>query len=732
VAPTVVAYLERAVGGNPLALLEAARALPEAQLAGVEALPSRLSLRVSAVDLYGERIRGLAPHVIATLLVLALDTTVNPGVLLAAATHLGVDYRSGVEALEAAGLITVDYARPAITHPLVRAAAEDVAAPSLVRMVHAALAQAVGTSAEPSVRAWHLAAAATEAHEEAAAALEAAALEAHSRSAYAAAALAFERSAGLSLDDRRRAHRLFGAARSARLAGRLDRAARFLDAAVRLPLDPWLAAQIAEERARAELHHGRVRSAQILLEEGASHAQDVKHAARLLGVASFCAMLAGDLASALELAHHGRDLGGIGEVAIVELSLGFALLHRGDIIDSVGVLVRAADLAHDPETGGDPEYLPFAAMALTWAGDVQRARVILAGLLPSARPSSSFGLLCSALYVAGYVEARTGHLITAYALANEALSVARTTQSELWEYLSLCCLAYVDAAQGRVEDCHSHAEEALQISRGLELSYPATAWDALGLLELSLRHPEQAVTYLEQANGAVADAGEATLARPTGFDLVEASLRAGHDLSPAMLRRITAISAFERSPIAAATAWRCRGLLAVLETEIETSFRAALRLHEQIDHPFALARTELCYGEALRRVGRRRNARGHLRRALLLFEDLGATEWARWAEEELVATGGPGPVQIGQPVKVDSLTPQELHVALTVAGGATNREAATALYLSPKTIEFHLHQVYRKLGIRSRTELAVRIAALPGVSERFAHVLPVNPSNPAT
>jgi DNA-binding CsgD family transcriptional regulator len=141
----------------------------------------------------------------------------------------------------------------------------------------------------------------------------------------------------------------------------------------------------------------------------------------------------------------------------------------------------------------------------------------------------------------------------------------------------------------------------------------------------------------------------------------------------------------------------------------EGAFSEALKLHASTPMPFERARTELCYGERLRRDRRRGDARDPLRAALRTFENLGAADWASRARAELRACGetlsaprGPG---------LDDLTPHELQVALTVGVGATNREAATALFLSAKTIDFHLRNIYRKLGIRSRSELAVVVAS---------------------
>ena len=154
------------------------------------------------------------------------------------------------------------------------------------------------------------------------------------------------------------------------------------------------------------------------------------------------------------------------------------------------------------------------------------------------------------------------------------------------------------------------------------------------------------------------------------------------------------------------------------EQSYESSFDDALEWHERARQPFLRARTELAYGKRLRREGQRRLARDHLRIALATFEGLGAVPWAEQAAAQLRATGE----HVRQRTDPDTsaLTPQELHVALVVARGATNKEAAAQLFLSPKTIEKHLGSAYAKLGLRSRAELAGIFAAPPPATAAVA------------
>jgi DNA-binding CsgD family transcriptional regulator len=160
---------------------------------------------------------------------------------------------------------------------------------------------------------------------------------------------------------------------------------------------------------------------------------------------------------------------------------------------------------------------------------------------------------------------------------------------------------------------------------------------------------------------------------------------------------------------------RCRALLAESDQDGAQAFEEALTWHSSAGRPFEQARTQLCYGEFLRRQQRRVDARPHLAGALATFTRLGAVPWARRADAELQATGMTS--RRAAPSDAERLTPQELQVATVVADGATNSEAATRLFLSAKTIEYHLSNVYRKLGIRSRVELARRMMAGPEQSE---------------
>jgi DNA-binding CsgD family transcriptional regulator len=262
----------------------------------------------------------------------------------------------------------------------------------------------------------------------------------------------------------------------------------------------------------------------------------------------------------------------------------------------------------------------------------------------------------------------------------------------------------MEAARGRAEECQALAQRALasDVEFGLR-SAAAQALAALGLLALGSRRPQDAIAPLETAEriSMLGEVGEPWLLM-SAPDLVEALARVG--LEPRareVLHRFHDQSAAVGRVSALAAAARCAGILDD-EEYWQEAFEEALALHAQVPTPFERARTELCYAERLRRARKRAEARPRLRDAIEVFEALGAKPWLERARAELHASGEKAR---RRSTPVDALTAQELAVAKLVVGGATNRDAAATLFVSPKTIEFHLGNVYRKLEVRSRTEL---------------------------
>ena len=302
-------------------------------------------------------------------------------------------------------------------------------------------------------------------------------------------------------------------------------------------------------------------------------------------------------------------------------------------------------------------------------------------------------------------------MATAYAAAAEAVQFAVETGQAMVSSIALVVLARVEARLGLDGECRAHVAAALDVARRLGVipveNYAAAA---LGELELSLGHPEQAAAHLaECVRLDIKYVVGLPAVVPSNADLVEAYVRVGRTKDA--FRELETLEEHGRatgSRWAAATAARCRGLLAE-EDGYEVVLRNALELHGD-QEPYERARTELCLGRRRRHSRHRAAARVVLHQALSTFEALGAELWAGQARAELRATGETPAPRPGWSLM--TLTPQELQVALVVAWWATNKEAGASLFISPKTVEFHLGHVYGKLGVRSRTELVPKVAGL--------------------
>jgi DNA-binding CsgD family transcriptional regulator len=269
---------------------------------------------------------------------------------------------------------------------------------------------------------------------------------------------------------------------------------------------------------------------------------------------------------------------------------------------------------------------------------------------------------------------------------------------------SLARLGWLEARQGRSEESRSHATEALGLSRRLGLGLcEVWALAALGDLELALGRPMLAVGRFEQQRAALGSYAIRDVDLSPAPELAELYLRLGRADQAA-----EAIDGFERDATAKAQPWalarsaRGRGLVSSGD-EADDHFQASLALHAATPDRFETGRTRLAYGSLLRRARRRVQAREELRVAIDLFDGLGADPWSAMARAELAATGETA--RRRNPTTTADLTPQELQVALQIVEGRTTREAAAALFLSPKTIEYHLRNIYRKLAIGSRRDL---------------------------
>jgi DNA-binding CsgD family transcriptional regulator len=715
VADPVAERLWAATAGNPLALVEFASLLGPDELAGRRPLPEPLPLGPNLERAFRRRIDDLPEAVRRALVVAAAGESERVEDVVAALALLGVD-ESALARAETRELVSVEGDRLAFRHPLLRAAAYESAPVLERRAAHRALATAASGRGMPERRALHLAAGAPAPDEDTAATLEEAARRARGRGGTLEAASVFEQAARLSRDPEQRARRLHEAANQFRLGGEVERALEMVEEALGWTRDEALRAELQHLRGRAEMWRGEVGAGHVLLVDEASRiaARDPSKAATMLIDAAMLALEGGRLATAAEAARQACSLAPEPESALALLcraALGTVNVLRGDARgqDELGRLVEA--LAGGAG-GALPAHqlVPFAAWSLVWSERYDEAGRLLGAMADRARAASAPGELPLVLACLSDLDFRLGRWSSAYAEAAEAVRLATETRQTGALPYGLTSLARVAAAQGREDECRRHAASALAIGARVGAdSVVLLARAALGLLELGLGRTAAAIDELEQVERASARAAVVEpLAVQWSPDLVEAYARAGrrHEAEEALARLEEQAQATGRS-WAHAVVGRCRGLLGA-DDDIDAAFESALRRHADTPTPFERARTELVRGERLRRARRRTDAREALRSALSTFERLGAVPWMERARTELHASGETLRRPADRPLH--ELTPQELQVALVVARGATNREAGAALFLSPKTVEAHLGRVYRKLSLRSRTELAHALA----------------------
>jgi DNA-binding CsgD family transcriptional regulator len=700
-AQTVASSLCTGAAGNPLALLEFPTLLTEGQLAGRDPLPHPLPAGREIERAFGSRLTLLPAQGRDALLVAAVSVSPKLDRIVAALAELGFD-PSSLEPAEDVGLVRIDGDEIAFRHPLVRSVVFHAASASTRRAVHRALAAALGARGAVEERAWHLAAAAVGADAEAATALADAGRLARQRSGYPGAAAAFERAARLTPDTGLKVGHLCDAAEAFWMIGRADRALALLDEAADEVEQTPQRVRLLHLRGQIERLGGDVSRSTEVLFQAATLAQEEDPGAAVAILADAVeACLFGDMPErALEAGRQAAQLapedGSLTDF-LAESAYGAALFMNGDARRAERHLARALRLAA-ADTGfrTEPRLLTVAAIAASWLDRLSEGLDFAATAQALARERGALALLAHSLEVSAWLRMRSGRWQESIAHASEGAELARETGETTVVAWCLGHLAFIDAARGNEARCRAGAAEAIALAtrRGIVRQWPERA---LALLDLGLGRPQDAAERLETLTSASIERGF----YDRGAMLVEAYVRAGKpDAAQAAYERF-----FAPDPgfvDAEALAARCRGLLAD-EHEFEAHLAQAIDLHGSISDPFGAARSELLLGERLRRAGRRIDARLALRGALARFETLGAVPWANQARVELKATGQR--LRRPQPQRGEELTAQELQVALQVAEGKTNREAGAALFLSPKTVDFHLRSVFRKLGVRSRGEL---------------------------
>jgi DNA-binding NarL/FixJ family response regulator len=695
--------------GNPLALLELPRGLTPAQLAGGFDLPAALPLSAGIEESFRRRLARLPRDARRLLLLAAAEPVGDPAVLWRAAHQLGIS-ETTTGAVESEGLLTLD-GEVTFRHPLVRSAVYGAAEPNERRVAHRALADATDPQIDPDRRAWHRAQAASVPDEEVAAELEQSAARAQARGGFAAAAAFLERSVALTDDPERRTARALRAADTKRLTGALDSALGLAAVADRGPLDDLQRAQLDVLLGRIAFAGNRGNDASPLMLKAASRLEhvDLRLAHETYLDALIAALFAGRLAvdanvqvvaEAVRAAPRSDEA-----VPASELLLdGLALLITDGWTAGTPVLKRAIEAFRADDVGVDERlrwsWVAGGAAGVIW--DYESWDVLTAREEQLARDAGALAVLPITLSIRAGVRALAGDLAEAGFLVDQVRVVTDASENRRFPNAALLVAAF----RGEEREARQLAEAISNdaSARGEGLALAVASWATAVLCNGLGRY--------EDAFGAAADA----LEDPSDLwysgwaivELIEAASRTGKSqhAQPALDQLVERTDA-SGTDWALAVQARCRALLSGSD-ESEALYREAIERLLPARMRLDLARTRLLYGEWLRRQSRRVDARNELRTAYDMFTDFGMNAFAERARIELQATG-----EHPRRRSVDTLgqlTPQEEQIARLVAEGHSNKEIAAQLFISPSTVEYHLHKVFRKLRVKSRTQLARRVS----------------------
>lgn len=691
--------------GNPLALLE----LPGgAQLAGGFELPDVMSVPRRIEDNFQRRSRSLPAETQLLMLVAASEPTGDASLLWRAANCLGIDREAAAPA-ESAGLLEID-TRVRFRHPLVRSAVYRAATAPEHRRAHYALAAATDPQADPDRRAWHRAQSVLGTDEEAAADLERSADRALARGGFGAAAAFLRRATDLTPEPGHRARRALDAANAKHCAGAPEVALKLLESVDAGRLD-------ALQRARLELLRAQIT---FHLTQGSEVPGMLLGAARMLApldpsLARETYLQAFDAATITGSSGLEPGLPEIaaavsaapvptGEPGPADLLLdGLVAVHMNGFESGVPILRRALEAFREHvfpvetvRVGDAGNWLWLATRTAIALFEDELVIVLADRYVGLAREAGALATLPAALVVSACARVYTGELHLAAELVDEAAAISRATGAMPLSFAQ----TYLDAWRGvdseDVDRCDARDGKATERTRGIEATVSMCA-------AAVLHNGRGNYPAAQKAASQACDTYEPSIRWQALHELVEAASRAGDPESASR-----AMEEFSARARASGTEWalgvaaRSRALTST-GLEAEEHYREAIARLQNCRMGAFLARTHLVYGEWLRREGRRHDAREQLRTAHALLADMGAEPFAARAARELHATGEHPRKRTAQPT--DALTAQELAIARLVATGATSREVGAQLFLSPRTIEAHLRNIFRKLGITSRRQL---------------------------
>ena len=689
--------------GNPLALLELARGVTPEELAGGFVSPGAPGPSSRIEESFRRRLAPLPPATRLLLLVAAAEPLWDPVLVWRAAKQLGIKVEAAAAAA-AAGLIEFG-GQVRFRHPLARSAAYRAASPEERQSVHRALAEAMDPDVDPDRRAWHLAHASPGLDEDVAAELERSAGRARVRGGLAAAAAFHERAAELTPDPARRAGRALAAAQAKHQAGAPDAALRLLAMAQAGPLDELGRARVELLGAQLAADPGRGRDASVLL-LGAAKRLEPLH----LGLARDAyrdafgaALTAGRLATRggmLEVAAAARALPSAPQPHAPDLLLdGLAVLATEGYAAGVPVLGRALTAFRNEELSTEQglRWLPLACRVSHEVWDDESCYLLSARLVKLAREAGALAVLPVALRLGAGIQLLAGEFAAAASVVAEAEAVARATGSPVGPYGRLMLAAW------RGQDAETRqliaATTRQMTARGEGHWLTAAHW-ATAVLGNGLCRYDEALAAAEQGSEYPDEPGLA--AWPT-VELIEAAARTGQPK-----RGIGALRRLEEVTGAAGTDWalgiqaRSRALLSDDESA-ERLYRDAIERLGRTRVRVELARAHLLYGEWLRRENRRVDAREQLRVAHQMLTAMGIEGFAERARRELLSTGET--VRRYTAETAAELTAQEAQIARLAGDGHTNPEIGVKLFISARTVEWHLRKVFGKLGVSSRKEL---------------------------
>jgi len=703
ISPNAVEALVEATGGNPLALMEAAQELDQWQIAGVHPLGSPLAVGDHLESAFAVHLDQLSPGARTAVALAAAEPSGERLLLLSAASDLGVTLSDFREAMDAR-LLDESASTLTVRHPLLRSVALRRADREDRRRMHEALASRLEGAEHAERRAWHLAAATEGPDESVAALVEAVASAALARSDISAAMAGFQQAAMLSPRRADRGRRLFSAGAAASQLGQGD---ELLRQALACTDDPALRSDIIVLRARSANEKGDlVLVAQLVRDE----IDGVREKSRMAGAvllslgaaAAFCGanfdQCAGQAKESLALIEEGDTLSGAAVLPACMALIASVVSGRSD-------MELATKCAGAARAGIHPALAAPVMNSLIIADQLEAAESLRISARKQCRDEGSLMALTWVDGMGMNLRVRRGELAQAYATGTAVLELITTIASPFGKAEVQTTLAQIEAISGMESSCRGRVELVRRSAArtGIDVVVLQAEY-VIGLLELGQGRLLAAVRQLERTHHEFEQRGLLGLGFwPVLSDLIEATALSGEiDEARRLLTLLQTRTEHDPLPFTALVSSRVMAIMAA-DHDVPQRFAAALVHARSYGNPFEEGRTHLAYGRRLAALSRS-EAVVELQQSHECFQFVGATPWVDRAADELEAIGRARPLHT--PPTTQLLTTHEQEVVELAITGATTREIATELLMSPKTVESHLTSSYRKLGVRSKTQLA--------------------------